>query len=409
MGHDMSKFIISVMSIILGIFIFSCESNTDDPDELSEIFLGDILINEFVAGNDGSYLDEINEADDWIELFNTTSEELDVGGLFITDVVGDAEPWQIPTNHSEETTIPAGGFLVLWADKDTDQGALHVNIKLSQDGESIVLYGRDAETVIDSVSFGAQIEGSSFARNEDADKKWSIFAQPTPKATNNTVQTLLLQEYVVLDMSEPSGLTWGPNHEYLFSVNDPPNNHVYKLDINGTILETFAFTGNDLEGITVNPNDSTLWVLEELLGDVIQLSLEGEELSREHIEYLGDTGENTFEGICYEPESGQFYILREKDSPVILTYDGSFNLLNEQMVGFSKDISGVHLGRNPGELIIVSDESRMLIEWSVSRGVLARYSMEMFQAEGVAYDEESGNIYIVGDGSNRLYTYKFPA
>ena len=46
-------------------------------------------INEFLASNDACYPDEVGEYDDWVELYNSSSGPIDVGGMYIADNLED--------------------------------------------------------------------------------------------------------------------------------------------------------------------------------------------------------------------------------------------------------------------------------------------------------------------------------
>ncbi|MCP4413333.1 MAG: lamin tail domain-containing protein, partial [Gammaproteobacteria bacterium] len=94
-----------------------------------------LFINEFLASNDSCCTDEYGDYDDWIEIYNPDTIAVDIGGMYITDDLTDKMKWQIPTSASDSTTVPPAGFLVLWADGETDQGILHLDIKLSGSGE----------------------------------------------------------------------------------------------------------------------------------------------------------------------------------------------------------------------------------------------------------------------------------
>ena len=143
-----------------------------------------LFINEFLASNDTTNADENGEYDDWIEIYNPGNEPVDIGGFYISDDKTDITAWQIPTGKSDSTTVPAGGFLLLWADKQPEQGVLHVKIKLSSGGEDIVLTAPNGTTVIDSLSFGAQTTDVSMGRLPDGSDNWVTFDHPTPGASN---------------------------------------------------------------------------------------------------------------------------------------------------------------------------------------------------------------------------------
>lgn len=144
-----------------------------------------LYINEFLASNDAAAADENGEYDDWIEIYNGDSQPVNIGGMYITDDAGDLTAWQIPDRAPDSTTIAPGGFLVLWADKESEQGVLHVNIKLSGDGEQIVLTAPNGTCVIDSLTFGEQTTDVSVGRQPDGSDNWVTFDTPTPGASNN--------------------------------------------------------------------------------------------------------------------------------------------------------------------------------------------------------------------------------
>ena len=124
--------------------------------------------------------DEPDDYPDWIELYNPGSAAIDLGGLYLTDDLTDPTQFQIPTG----VTIPAGGFLLFYADNDTDQGDQHTNFKLSADGESVALFGADGVTQIDAVTFTAQTTDVAYGRQTDGTGSWGIMSQATPGSSN---------------------------------------------------------------------------------------------------------------------------------------------------------------------------------------------------------------------------------
>ena len=108
------------------------------------IAVGQLSITEFVADNDGSYLDSDGEASDWIELSNSGASAVSTDGLYLTDNASDLTQWMLP-----DVTIPAGGYLVIFAsgkDRKDPQGDLHTNFSLSARGEYLALIDTDGIT-----------------------------------------------------------------------------------------------------------------------------------------------------------------------------------------------------------------------------------------------------------------------
>ena len=177
------------------------ESTLSDAE--SAIYLAPILvINEFLASNDTCCTDESGEYDDYIEIHNFGTAAADIGGYIITDEIGNYDDYyQIPTGN-DSTIIEPGGFLLLWADKDSEQGVLHVEIKLSVAGEQIGLFMQDSITVIDTLTFAEQFDDISYGRYPDGSDSWH-FMHPSPDTTNTAYNVIP----AAFSLSEPSNNT----------------------------------------------------------------------------------------------------------------------------------------------------------------------------------------------------------
>lgn len=146
--------------------------------------VGDVLINEIMADNGSTAYDSNGENDDWVELYNTTANGIDLTGLYLSDDETDLEKWLIPTG----TSINAHDVLVIWTDEDSEQSGLHTNFKLSAAGETLYLSNGNGGTVYDMVEFGVQTEDVSYARCPDGGM--FQFEDPTFDALNNCVLSI---------------------------------------------------------------------------------------------------------------------------------------------------------------------------------------------------------------------------
>lgn len=164
-------------------FVLTTESNLEAIFEIDEsrVFNG-LRINEILSLNSQTNFDESSEADDWIELFNDSNEAIDIGGMYVTDDLRQPDMWQIPASFPNLTTIQAGGFILLWADKNPEQGILHLNLKLSGNGEQIGLsWATDSGFVfIDTLVYGIQITDVSYGRFPDGGHNFKFFDAPSP-------------------------------------------------------------------------------------------------------------------------------------------------------------------------------------------------------------------------------------
>ena len=117
-------------------------------------------------------------------MYNPSSTPVDAGGLYLTDDPEMPTQWQIPTGNRSITTIPAWGFLLVWADGDTKDSGLHTSFKLDSDGDTLYLFDTDGRTVLDSVEFGRQTVNISYGRYPDATGDWQFLMFPTPAMGN---------------------------------------------------------------------------------------------------------------------------------------------------------------------------------------------------------------------------------
>jgi len=149
-----------------------------------------LVINEFMASNTKTNRDPQGEYDDWIEIHNTGDNSINVGGMHLTDRLGNPTKWRIPTNVTTLTTIFAGGYLLIWADKDVgDNGStysgLHADFELAAGGDDkIGLFDSSGTIMFDSVDFPDQDADISYGRYPDGNDSWRFFGSPTPKAMN---------------------------------------------------------------------------------------------------------------------------------------------------------------------------------------------------------------------------------
>jgi len=158
----------------------------EDPYDMT-ITSGDVpnlVINEIMASNTTTLADPdgVDEYDDWVEIYNAGSAPVDMGRFYFSDSENPFDD-RIPRDQADKTTIQPGGYLIFWADSDTEQGANHLRFRLSADGEVLSLYYKDGR-LIDSHSFGIQTSDVSEGRSPDGGDDWIKFNTPTPGAAN---------------------------------------------------------------------------------------------------------------------------------------------------------------------------------------------------------------------------------
>jgi hypothetical protein len=145
-----------------------------------------LVINELMADNTGSVRDQNGDDDDWIEIYNNSDSAVSIGGMYLTDNQSAANGWRVPDNNPALTTIAPRGFLLIWADEETNEGTLHAGFKLGSDGENIRFFAADGKTLVDEVTFGSQAENRTSGRMSDGSGNWQTLAAPTPGKSNSS-------------------------------------------------------------------------------------------------------------------------------------------------------------------------------------------------------------------------------
>jgi hypothetical protein len=147
-----------------------------------------LRINEWMAENDGAFPDPADGAgDDWFEIHNPTAQPVDVSGWKLSDNEAAPGVFTIPNGWS----IPAGGFLLVWADNEPAQNPatftagshLHVSFRLNNAGETILLSAPDLREV-DRVTFGPQTADDAEGRYPDGAAARAFLTVPTPGTAN---------------------------------------------------------------------------------------------------------------------------------------------------------------------------------------------------------------------------------
>ncbi len=132
-----------------------------------------LTINEWMASNSIFEDPDFSESVDWIEIKNSSDQDINLSNYYLSDNPNNTAKWKFP----EDTWISANSLIVVWADgRDID---LHTNFKLSKSGESILL-SQDNE-LIHSVEFGLQKRNISMGFR---DGQKGFFTIPTPGKPN---------------------------------------------------------------------------------------------------------------------------------------------------------------------------------------------------------------------------------
>ena len=185
--------------------------------------VGEVVINEFQADNEGGPTDEVGEEEDWLELYNNTAVPVSLTGLYLTDNPANPAKWPFPAGVS----IPANDFLIVWLDEDQLQGPYHASFKLSAAGEFLML-SDGSGAVLDSLTFGVQSPDFTFGRYPNGTGAFN-FMQATFDNYNSTTSTQAPEQAMLR-------LTPNPANELFTLQSDAPLGRVQMLDGMGRLV-----------------------------------------------------------------------------------------------------------------------------------------------------------------------------
>ena len=189
-----------------------------------------VRINEVQASNRATIEDQPGEFDDWIELHNFGATPVDVSGMHLSDDVTSPTLYQLPSG----TVIPAGGFLLVWADDQPLQGGLHAPFRLDAAGEHLGLFHTTASgrVLIDDFAYPAVPTDDTYGRYPDSSDTTQILQKPTPGAPNDNTEEqtgeprtpprLFINEFMASNTSTITNPASGGFDDWVEIYNDEP-------------------------------------------------------------------------------------------------------------------------------------------------------------------------------------------
>jgi len=143
------------------------------------------VVNEYQSKNQRDVEDEDFETPDWIELYNSGSETIDISGYMLSDDPA-APKWTLPP----ATDLAAGDYLLIFASgKNRAFPELHTSFSLSSEGEPVVLFDRDGQQ-LDMLMASPLEAHRSFGRLTDGSTEAAVLYEATPGSSNDLSQAL---------------------------------------------------------------------------------------------------------------------------------------------------------------------------------------------------------------------------
>ncbi len=232
-----------VTSIVFGLLCYNVSAQCD-------AMFGKVVINEVCPFNTSIAQSPQGGFEDYVELFNNTSQPINLNGYFLSDRRGNRTKFEFPN-----VSIPGNGFLIVWCD-DVGVGNFNAAFSLgSTDGEQVVFSDPDT-VVIDFVKFGPTAENVCVGRFPNGTGPFtSMLPSYNSFNFNGDLFALVINEY----MASNSDVVTDAFGEYDDWV-ELYNNSLGVINLNGYFLSDNSNTPEKFkfQNSTIGPNQYTI-------------------------------------------------------------------------------------------------------------------------------------------------------
>jgi hypothetical protein len=139
-----------------------------------------VIINEVMSHNSKYYTSDGVSSNDWVELYNTTGNDISLHNFALTDSYKKLDKWPFP-----DVQIKAYGYLVISLTGDivsnVSKGIIHCSFKVNSNGDSIYLIDPEQQ-ITDYVKIPKIALNSSYGL---INGEWHTIDLPTPGFENN--------------------------------------------------------------------------------------------------------------------------------------------------------------------------------------------------------------------------------
>lgn len=220
-----------------------------------------------------------------------------------------------------------------------------------------------------------------------------------------------------------SGITYDAKRDTLLAILNKPT-RIIEMDRDGKVLGAIALDGFDDTEDLVSLGDGRVVVLEERrrVLSVCEIPAGVQAVPRPAIVMLVETQsyENVgIEGVVYDAAANRYFVVKEKEPRRLYVVtpgtDGATVThpwdLETQNFGLA-DFSAIARDAATGHLLLLSDESRCIVECTEAGVEVGRLSLnagsaglteDVTQPEGLAFDPQ-GRLYVVAE-PNRFYVF----
>ncbi len=241
---------------------------------------------------------------------------------------------------------------------------------------------------------------------------------------------------------EPSGLSLSHSGDSFWSVSDDTK-AIFNLGLDGKVRKSASFPldVNDLEGIILDPSGELLYAVQEKNNQIIKIDVADRNmLVRRALAdmegydaiapLLANSSRNKgLEGITLDPEDGTIYVIVESEPRLLVLVSPDLQAITGHRVlsaesGFvddvendrGLDISGLAYDQRDGRIWIVSEKGARVFRYDLASNRAQSAPLlipdgddikRLKGAEGVAFDARTHRLYILTDKDKRSRLYVF--
>lgn len=250
-----------------------------------------LYINEFMASNATTLLDGSGNYSDWMELYNSTDQDMDISGFGISDTIAQPMKYRLP----QGTTIPAKGYLVIFlsGNEGLIDGELHAPFGLRAYGEDVVLSSSGGK-ILDSYSYSRMETDVSMARTPDGTGEFASCSQPSPGYPNTSSGYEAFSQASRLPLSGVYISEFGSAYG---------SQSLDWVEIYNSTSQAVTLTGY---GLTNNPKNPAKWVFPETTigaGQYMLIQAEGNSAQKKNTARLNFSISSSGESIfLFDPD-----------------------------------------------------------------------------------------------------------
>ena len=185
---------------------------------------------------------------------------------------------------------------------------------------------------------------------------------------------------------------------------------LYEAGLDGTVKGTVPFkSSHDWEGVTVNPDDGTIYLCEEREWAIYKVNTDRKDVSLvDKISVEGGVSNKGFEGITYG--NGFLYVANQASPTRIYKYSiKEKKVVSTMDIGFAEYLSDIFFEESDGSLWITDSKKQRLTNIDAESGeTIAEFNISFVKKpEGFCLDKERKLFWFCCDKTGNLHSISY--